>query len=146
MHRWEVRPVQVGDEIVLRAGSVMHVDEPSESHTQKEWERIHKSKPPIKKPRKRRRPKVSAIGRLEFEVNEKPVASAKLTTENIVSVNFLWIDGKGGYSLVHLGFGEPAPRRRIPKIRFGDEIAIRTVAKQRKKQPECDNRRRETGE
>ena len=62
-------------------------------------------------------------GRREGRFLDGLLFSFHLTTDNMLSVGFVWLGNRTGMSLMHIG-SEVSPKPIIPTIAFGDEVTI----------------------
>jgi hypothetical protein len=76
---------------------------------------------------KRRKPCLQDIGDLDCYLNGKHLFSFHLNTDNMLSVEFVWLGDRSGIPLMHVGLDVGSPKVKIPKMTFGDEVAFRTI-------------------
>lgn len=120
--RWKDLQILVGDKLSLVTREANSVDEPIESFAVAD--RVNQAKAnPKMKPAKQLRPPLREIGILDCHINNKPLFSFHLTTDNMLSVGFVWLGDRFGRSLVHIGW-DSSSKPIIPKIAFGDEVTF----------------------
>jgi hypothetical protein len=120
--RWKDLHVLVGDRISFVTREVDSVDEPIEFLTDEDLINQARTKPKMRSEKRVRTP-LRKLGVLDYQINSKPLFSFHLTTDNMLSVGFVWLGNRTGMSLMHIG-SEVSPKPIIPTIAFGDEVTI----------------------
>jgi hypothetical protein len=124
-YRWRPVRFEVGDKISVVTAEVKNVDRPIESFTGEDMDHRMKSTSEVK-PARRRRVPIRDIGDLECHINDKRLFSYHLNTDNMMSVEFLWLGDRNGRSLIRVDlYASDSPRDSdIPTVRFGDTVTI----------------------
>lgn len=124
LHRWKPFQVMVGDLISIALSEANQTDRPADSVTESEMvERIRKQPKMI--PGKRTLVPIRNVGNLICSINNEHLFTFNLTTENMLSVSFVWLGDKSGMALISVR-SDGLPQLEIPNIAFGDEITFRT--------------------
>jgi hypothetical protein len=123
--RWKDLQVLVGDRVAFVTREVSTVDKPIERFTDEELVNLARAKSKMK-PGKAMRTPVREVGFLDCDINNKPLFSCRLTTDNMLSVGVVWLGDKTGMAVMHMG-SEVSSKPQIPEIVFGDEVTFRTI-------------------
>ena len=113
----------VGEKISFLTRQANKIYEPIECFTDEALVNLARSKPKMT-PGKRVRARLRDIGDLDCEINNKHLFSFHLNTDNILSVEFVWLGDRAGSSVMHVGLDGASPKPKIPKIPFGDEVTF----------------------
>lgn len=124
IHRWNPLRLLVGNRMSLITMRTNKIDDPIESLTAEQQENLQKCKP-MMRPARTARALPRKIGILDCQINNAPLFSFHLSTENMLNVDFVWIGDKTGMCMLHLFLDGASTKSRIPKMKFGDEATFR---------------------
>lgn len=121
---WNLGPLIVGDKVSFMTTDVEETDVPTALVSPSN---LGGSENKTRAPIASKDPKMSGenIGHMHCMINNRTVHSVCLSTESVFLISFVWLGDKSGSSKMHMSNGSSSIR--VPKIRFGDEVAIVSI-------------------